>query len=504
MRKTIIIIFILSLIAAAGWTADLDRVGMGAGPIGMGKSGLALSDDINALFLNPAGLSSIRNLQLTSMYTNLLGEVGYIVAGGVYPLKFGTLGLSYTSARVSDIAVTTTLSDGSLDQNNISFVDYGSQIIALAYGFKIGPKNLGLSSGLNLKLYGEDFSEGSASGYDMDFGFRYQPLSWVRLAFVQKNFLPASLGASLNWNTGLKESIPTKSCLGVGLINKDYRIAMEFGAEKYILLENYPIQYKGGVEWWPMGIIGLRLGFDQEFDPAENAVGVGITNVLSGGVGFRTAGLQFDYAYRSSFGYAENNAHFFSISYIGKNDFNPPSIAHKFVNDEIYRGTKIKIGLKLSEKVRALKAVVPGGEEIYLKPNKKNLCLLEWDVLQDVSLGKHEILVLAEDFEGNQATHEIAFKVLSREPMLEVEGAQDRMVTSEEIMLFSGKAFGDRVTLNDEAVVLNAEGGFMVEAKLKPGVNKLLFLVIGEGGQEIEKRITILRELRGGETNEKS
>jgi hypothetical protein len=215
-------------------------------------------------------------------------------------------------------------------------------------------------------------------------------------------------------------------------------------------------------------------------------------------MGLRFSGFLFDYAYHPFSGYTGNTAHFFSISYIGRGDFVPPSIEYKFVSKEIYRNSDLKIGIKVSEKVRNLKAALPEGGEIKLDPNDKNLCLLEWKVPKDIDLGRKEITLFVEDEAGNKASKKIIFEVAPRSPHLEIIGLKDRETISDEFIDIKGKIFGENLILNDEVIVLDEAGRFNVNIRLKPGINKLTFKIQGEGGLEETREIMILRELKEG------
>jgi len=48
------------------------KLGQGARAIGMGESFVAVGDDVNALFWNPAGIARIKERQLTFMYSDWL------------------------------------------------------------------------------------------------------------------------------------------------------------------------------------------------------------------------------------------------------------------------------------------------------------------------------------------------------------------------------------------------------------------------------------------------
>jgi len=484
------LVYVIILVFAA-FASELDLITVGAGPMGMGKSGSTFSKDINTLFLNPAGLGDARRLQLTSMYTKLLNEVQYVVGGGIYPLPLGTIGFSCTAAQVADVPITTVSTDGSLNQDNIQFVGTTNSILSLSYGINIGG---GLRSGSTLKFINDDLSAGKASGYDLDLGFRYSPFDGIELALVQKNILPASSGACLTWNTGLKEGIPTKTSVAGGIILNDGSLKMEVGAEKYTLLDRYPVQYHAGVEWWPVELFALRCGFDQDHVPAENAIRISTVTVPSAGVGLRFAGWQFDYAYRLAYNNFDNNAHYFSTSYIGQQDFTPPSLEYRFVDKQIYRESNLRVGLKLSEKVKKISAVLDDEMEIELEPNHKNMVLLENHLPAEMSLGEHKITVLADDFEGNRLVQDIQFTVSPRPPSIDFEMRKDRLITKAGELAIKGKARGEKIFLNEAEIILDKEGGFETIAKFEAGINKLRFKVIGEGGDEIEKMITVLKE----------
>ncbi len=105
----ILIIILLSLTAgkavADGVVTDPSYIGVGARALGMGKAYVAVAEDADAIFMNPAGLAKIGPMKLTSMYANLIGDVRYVVAGGVHPLGIGAIGLGFIGTNAGDIWV---------------------------------------------------------------------------------------------------------------------------------------------------------------------------------------------------------------------------------------------------------------------------------------------------------------------------------------------------------------------------------------------------------------
>ena len=106
-RLTVLILMLIATLtltagvssaALSGAIADPMYIGVGARPLGMGKAYVAVAEDGDTIFLNPAGLGTIDSLKFTSMYSNLLSDVRYFVLGGAYPLDIGTLVGGYVGA----------------------------------------------------------------------------------------------------------------------------------------------------------------------------------------------------------------------------------------------------------------------------------------------------------------------------------------------------------------------------------------------------------------------
>jgi hypothetical protein len=66
-----------------------------------------------------------------------------------------------------------------------------------------------------------------------------------------------------------------------------------------------------GTEIWPVNMLALRIGVDQDPTPG------GVVSNLTAGVGLRIGDLSFDYAYHSYYNVPENATSFFSISMVG-------------------------------------------------------------------------------------------------------------------------------------------------------------------------------------------
>ncbi|OGC03726.1 hypothetical protein A2276_07710 [candidate division WOR-1 bacterium RIFOXYA12_FULL_43_27] len=89
--------------ALVGITDDAMTIGGGARPIGMGRAFVAVVEDADAPFINPAGIAGIKGPSAMAMYTNLLDEIYYREYSGVVPAVFGTVGAGFISTGVTGI-----------------------------------------------------------------------------------------------------------------------------------------------------------------------------------------------------------------------------------------------------------------------------------------------------------------------------------------------------------------------------------------------------------------
>jgi len=308
---------LLTCMSFASQVIDPTDIGVGARPLGMGRSFTAVADDGSAIFMNPAGLSGIN---LLSMSGNMLGEVPYTVFGGSYPVGPGTMGIGYVGLGVSGIMETNVVSgtpeitgnSGSFTNSSIN-VSYASELKDLPYlsTLKIGnltdPK-----LGATLKLVSQGFSgmvsaEGKGgSGIDLDLGAIANIDPDTKVALTLKNIIPGNnFGADempLRMILGLSKNYPNTNLLTT--------IDLEYNRS---LLMNF------GVEWAPAQMLRLRAGLDQEPNAGS------ILSNFTAGLGLIFRGFTFDYAYHTYAELNEFSSHFFSIGYRGE----VPKIAKK-------------------------------------------------------------------------------------------------------------------------------------------------------------------------------
>lgn len=141
-------------------TAAMMDIGMGARALGMGGAFIAVADDANAIYYNPAGLALIEGRHVTSLYTSQYGAAGYMAAG--YAQKnvgAGLLMLDASGIEETDEFANVTGYFGMREYTAIG-----------AYGVTVWPN---ISLGGAVKYYSQSLPGDTGSGLTGDVGLLY-------------------------------------------------------------------------------------------------------------------------------------------------------------------------------------------------------------------------------------------------------------------------------------------------------------------------------------------
>ncbi len=311
----LLFVFSAPAVAENGLISDPMTIGVGARPLGMGKAYVGVAEDAEAIFSNPAGIATITNPKLTSMYTSLMGEVGYMVVGGAYPINDkSAVGVGIVNSSISDITLTSTTgaSTGTGSWNNsVIFLSYGTYANALPM-----LKNLDrdVLLGANLKYISSggsgstSVSNASASGMSADLAMLVPVTDYMNVGLNYQNALGGQIsrsGSTDNVTPTLK--LGTQVCL-IGREGKAYNPhanrKLYANIDYDINSNDRPSASHLGLEFWPSTNLALRVGSDN--------------SELTAGLGLRFTGIEFNYAYHPYNGISENTTHFFSLGYLGE------------------------------------------------------------------------------------------------------------------------------------------------------------------------------------------
>ena len=225
MRKEkllkVVIILLLSIFSTsavlAGWFssdkagttgASFLKIGVGGRPIGMGETYGAVSDDVNAIYWNPAGLSQIKESQISVMHAMWLETIFYDFLAYAQPLKIGVIGGGASYLSMAEMDKLDVDSGGNLVETGETFRPY-DLAVALSYGMPIGP----LMVGASLKYIGQEIDDEKAMAFGVDIGTLWKK-GKLALGFSVQNigsqikFIDESAPLPLNIRLGAAYNLP--------------------------------------------------------------------------------------------------------------------------------------------------------------------------------------------------------------------------------------------------------------------------------------------------------
>jgi len=279
-----------SLAATSG--LDFLKVGVGARPIALGEAYVALADDINAIYWNPAGLVQVKIPEVGFTYNKWFEDIGYHFLGYSHPLDNSILGVSAYYLGAGDI-------DGSDNAGNPigEFTTY-DLAFAFSYGRRLSER---VSVGANFKYILEKLEEELASAFAFDIGALYKP-----------GVYDLVLGVNIqNIGTGIKfveesASLPQNVKFGLAYTlfpENPLILTLDFNKCK-----DKGVYVGSGAEFWVVDYLALRIG--GKFDPD-------VKDGLRLGFGLRAGNFGLDYAYTPHRILGDTHQFSFSL-YLGK------------------------------------------------------------------------------------------------------------------------------------------------------------------------------------------
>ena len=253
------------------------KIDAGSRPMGMGGAFTGLADDINTLFWNPAGLTSIQDQEFSAMQNFSIGKV-YTQA-----LSYGQ---RLNEKSVWGISLQGVFTRVDFRQGPTADPDQevtvGGFAPGVSWAYQLRPQ---VAVGLTAKAVVEQLSVENTLGYAGDLGVFLQPFGkTIGLGFSAQNV----------GQTNSNGSLPMIIRSGVSLHPEE---SISIVADlSYPLIDGYPILHLGFENWFS-DLIAVRLGYNasQGENPRDG---------LTAGIGLRRRGrislegihFQFDYA----------------------------------------------------------------------------------------------------------------------------------------------------------------------------------------------------------------
>ena len=260
------------------------KIGQSARPAAMGSAYMAISNDINSIFWNPAGLTHIERAAYTFSYNRWFADSKLYSGAVAYRFGASVFGVSMVSFRTKPFEETTIFEP----MGTGKMVEGDDIAFGVAYAYQFTDR---LSFGANFRYLQESLFEDSNTTFDASVGtLFYTGFQSFRLAMTLKNF-----GQD---NTVIAESsfMPV-----VYTIAGAMEVIGKVGDPTYLTLsaENvFAIDYEGrvhmGAELWLANTLALRGGYKWNYDAEDFSVGAGLKRA------FGAASLSVDIAYTHS------------------------------------------------------------------------------------------------------------------------------------------------------------------------------------------------------------
>ena len=285
---------------------NIQSVGAGARAQALGNSYVAVADDADAIFENPAGLGQLENKSLA--YTNVS-----LFFGGIEGDDLGQHVLSYAQPLGSKLGL------------GLGYERIGSKLMSengafLSLSYKLSKAfNLGLSAKYLFWSVGDipadngrndPLSNSSAGNVGVDLGLMWQtPFKGANFGLLLKNLNQPNVASGTVAGDADAGKLPMDVHLGVAYqLNAQSLVSVQF-VRSDLSGDSSDNRLLVGGETQLAGDLLLRAGGSKIFE--EDATGD-----LNAGLGYKWNKLLFDYAYHIPLDLTETNgAHRFSFAY---------------------------------------------------------------------------------------------------------------------------------------------------------------------------------------------
>ena len=268
--------------------AQFLKIAPSARPAGMGEAFAGVDDDINAIYYNPAGLGTLKKVEVTGSHASMFEDLAYDYAAVSVPLLawkkdqrpknlYGTLAFSVANLSVSKIERrSTTETDTPSDT-------FGSSDFAYTLAYGISLPDTGLSFGATAKYIDQEIDSAKASAFAMDTGILYRT-GRAGFAFGMRN-----AGSESKFNTD-SDPLPLTIFTGLGYkFNDNWIGSVELDQPRdNSLLAAFGTEYRHD---FGNKLVGAgRMGYNTKNTDAGGFSGMSV------GVGLTYNAFTFDFA----------------------------------------------------------------------------------------------------------------------------------------------------------------------------------------------------------------
>ena len=275
-------------------SASFIKVGAGARPTGMGEAFTAVSNDINAIQYNPAGIANLRRNELSLIHIEWFQELRYEVLTYGFPIKnSGVIGiyiLYFWTEKMEKLDETGSSSGEYFRVTGINGI--------LSYATEPFEK-VPLRAGCNLKIIQESLEDVNSSSFAFDIGLQYDLSKVITIGssiqnissgmkYSDKEFqVPKStnIGMLINFYDSVDyKFLTTIDCNFPNDSEDNIRVGIEYWFEKFVVRAGYKLK-SGGEELGALAGLKSGLGYRTSFKKGLN-YGLDYTFEILGDLGF--------------------------------------------------------------------------------------------------------------------------------------------------------------------------------------------------------------------------
>lgn len=288
----------MSALAEEGdYTSEVLAIGVGARALGMGGAFVGAATDATAAYWNPAGLSFVDKVEITTIHATQSSIQTYDFFNVAFNTnKAGSYAISYIRLAVDEIPVTTAA--GPTVITTTSDVEMAA---LFSGGWRFAKR---YAVGATIKLIKNDVYTASAFGYGSDIGFLVKPVKQLGIGLSIRDYTG---GSQVKWKgtpTSPTQKIAPNVKAGFSFMHELGKRVDSVGAKvptstitvnadmDTLYMSKGLNKYHFGLEYWYRQFVALRGGFEThgfkfDKDAFAPSFGLGVWVYL----------MEVDYAY---------------------------------------------------------------------------------------------------------------------------------------------------------------------------------------------------------------
>jgi hypothetical protein len=301
LKQTPVYITVLAIICFPAFAAEIHedagttgaaflKFDAGSRPVAMGGAFAGLANDVNTIYWNPAGLTSLREREFTAMQNFSFADINNNYIGYAQPLGGkGTWGASFLGA-FTEIE----RRRGPTDEPD-STVTVGGFAAGLSLAYALSPE---LSIGGTAKAISQQFDIEDSLGAAADVGVLFRLMDnriGVGVSAQNLGFLDTDEDLPMNVRGGVAYQIRSKPTPEDPRPPQDiFALVADVDAP---LLSGYPTFHVGAENWF-YDVLAIRAGYSvSKGENPRNGLTVGVGLRRRGEASLENINFQFDYAF---------------------------------------------------------------------------------------------------------------------------------------------------------------------------------------------------------------